>query len=129
MPNWNELLQKYFIEVLGVVKGVGDFAKKEIPLYVQELLTYEFYHSLIMTLVFLVMLIISIKSVFYFWKLKKGDFDFIAGVVISAIVSLVFFGNMVDRIDDAIKIKIAPRVVIVDKIQQVVNKTTGTCTK
>ena len=43
--DWNSIIKKYFVELVEVVKSGVDFASKEVPLYLKELITYEFWHA------------------------------------------------------------------------------------
>ena len=94
----------------------------QAPLYIQELLAWEFWSSSIYAGVFLV------ATIVVFFVLKKlfkvvGNDDLVVPVIIVSVIAAVLlpFG-FITSVRDAVKVKVAPRVVLVEKIQSVLKK-------
>lgn len=126
---WNSIIKKYFIELIEVVKGGVDFASKEVPLYLKELIAYEFYHSLIWAIAYTTIAILAGYCARYLKvKLKEAlvayeyqdVFPYWAGMFISSLIVFAFGFASIKQIDYAVKTVVAPRVIIVEKIQSLI---------
>jgi hypothetical protein len=112
----DELLQK----VLEWAQTITDFANAEIPLYVQELLTYyTFYHGVILSLnilIFAPLLYFSIKGIkaSYAYTQENQGIDVVFGISVcagGALVSCIMLPtSIITQGLSLIKILVAPRV-------------------
>lgn len=118
MSNWVDKME------LAAEKTV-DFASAEIPEYIKELLAWEFCSCLFGAFVAVVVMLVSVVTIVKSGKiLKSHDWngDAKPGVTIIFICGLMFGVGSVpiffERSYHAIKVKVAPRVVLVEKIQE-----------
>ncbi len=104
---------------------VTDFASDQIPLFIQELLTYNFYHSLLW---FIVLGLLSGSMLYASYRLIKfavnaDNYDDKVGpsVFFAAMFFIfggtIFFANLSHN-TDWIKIKLAPRLYMVEYCQK-----------
>lgn len=111
-----EELEKKSVELLGwleqAIKSGADFASTQTPLYIQELLQYNFTVSLIWFIIFLVLAIIC--AVLFILGVRNPRED---GRVPVGLIGFVVFIIMTFCSCDWIKIKVAPRVYIMDYIE------------
>ena len=130
--DWNGIIKKYFVDLMDIVKGGVDFASKEVPLYLKELITYEFWHAVVYAVLFAVLagcLIYvarwcRVRAKTLHEENNYRNNDDIGGLwfltIASSVVALVLIGTSVGYIDDAVKAAVAPRVIIVEKIQTLI---------
>lgn len=119
----NELLESFLGKTLEYLNSAEAFLQKNVPAYVEELLAYEFYSSLFELLFFILILI---ASIIFFKKAKEVEKDMCSGdkvlTAISAFVLIVFSVVSVVAIpltiSHMIKVKIAPRVYLVETISK-----------
>lgn len=102
-------------------KTTGEFVSTQTPLFIQEYLTYNFWVSLVWWCIALVFFILSIGGgLFVAWRAFKKEYDDLEFVI--TMVSLVTFsisGIVMLENSDWIKIKLAPRVYIVENIKKI----------
>lgn len=108
MLNWAE----------GALKTGSDFVVEQTPLYIQELLIYNFWASLTWFVISFICFIITIYATYrlvsYFVKNDNGD----ALPFTMFLVFPIFFSIMgMEKNTDWFKIKVAPRVYIVDYLR------------
>ena len=114
----NEELQlkanEVLLQLLNKATEVGEAAMAEIPLVVQELLTYNFVTSLVGFIVWGILAALSLTILFkYFKPIAQEDHDaglaFIAFVaIVNLLIYLVFFSTA------WLKIWLAPRVYLLE---------------
>lgn len=102
-----------------VAEKAGNFAAEQTPLLVQEYLAWAFWSSLFYGIAFLVVAVVcgitTYKLVRKAWCESDNEPLFILSVVPCVVCFLCCFGTF-DSFVDAAKVKIAPRVIIVEKI-------------
>lgn len=110
----------------GIVKAV-DFAQEQAPLVVQEFLTWKFSQSVIYTIVAL----ISIGVLAWIftrarkWASKNNDGSEVFGwfgmaVSLIAILAVVFW-TLIPNVEQMVKVKVAPRVFIIEWVSDQIN--------
>lgn len=115
-----EILGKFFEKMLMYVNKGEVFLGAEIPKYIEEILTYNFYVGILglilSVVIFSVFLIVAIKL----YNAKRKDFDTFGTILYSCLVIFLLgipFSFGVRDLDNAIKIKVAPRVFIIDYLK------------
>lgn len=125
-PETKQILESKMLETLQWVeqsiKTTSDFASEQVPLYIQELLVYNFWMSLAGFIIGIIFIIAIIPTAKVFTKeSKKGILEQDSIKLFgSSIGSFLFLAvGMVLTIEntDWIKIKLAPRVYIVDYLR------------
>ena len=102
-----------------------EFVAEQTPLYIQELLVYNFWISLICFLAFFIPLLLSI---FLCWKVyrwlgeEKGRWDNEGACIFFFIFPFALFTWGALENADWLKIKLAPRVYIVDYLRTELKK-------
>ena len=127
-----DTLESNGLELLNWVKitvqETTSFAKTQTPLYVNEYLEWFFVKNVITFVSILFFLILSILVVYY--SRPNVDFDnftpfkiviFIIGVIFLIISSMATVTEAADAFSNAVKVKVAPRVVLVDAAKEVIN--------
>jgi hypothetical protein len=106
----------------GIVKAV-DFAQEQAPLVVQEFLTWKFAQATIWTVVSVIGLIVLgyIIKKCYDW-LEESSGGSIVGVIFGKVffVMVVFMG-LIPNVEQMVKVKVAPRVYIIEWVSDQVN--------
>lgn len=109
-------------------KATGDFAKEQIPLYIQELLSWAFWESFAWTFLF------AAIAGFLWWLRafiikkstdKDGDvsFDTYWGtLVITLVLSVPCLCGVVNNGLQTLKVGVAPRVWLVEYVAKAINK-------
>ncbi len=122
-----QILESKMLETLQWVeqsiKTTSDFASEQVPLYIQELLVYNFWMSLTWFIVGIIMIISLIPLVRIFIKeIRKPILNQNLGVAMPCLfgsLGLMAGGIvMIAENTDWIKIKLAPRVYIVDYLRK-----------
>jgi hypothetical protein len=109
-----EKIKKY---VESFLEGVGQFEKKEVPIYINEYLNFEFYDSIISFSLYLILTFLScFFSVKSFKLAKKEDSLFCVPGVVLIVITIIFIFSSIDSGRSLIKIKTAPRVYLVDEL-------------
>jgi O-antigen/teichoic acid export membrane protein len=122
--NWEERLSRWAdrLEVAG--DKTVDFASAEIPEYVRELLAWEFWSSIFVVGVMIALFFVCVVAMKFICKaLDKVKWDpednFLAALLFLCccigMPTCVIVGTVQSY--NAVKVKVAPRVVIVEKIQ------------
>jgi UDP-N-acetylmuramyl pentapeptide phosphotransferase/UDP-N-acetylglucosamine-1-phosphate transferase len=93
------------------------FLSEQTPQVINELITYELYMSYAKIGTFIGILILSAIILFYLIK-KEIHEEVIGGVLCISIVLATLFGVLsVGAVNDIIKIKVAPKVFVLDKLR------------
>jgi preprotein translocase subunit SecG len=127
---WEGILKNYFTDIMTTLKGAGTAVAEQVPLYVKELLTYNFYENCLKAGICIFIMFLLTLALRYIWKEggeadKKGestDIHWVTIVVLVAFMVVTFFKG-IGYTNQAVKIKIAPRVVVVEKIQEMIEDT------
>lgn len=119
----SELINKTLLEFATNIKDVAtdavSFGKEQVPLVVQELLKYEFYNSFI---IFVSLLGLFIYLIHYLRKTKNDyrDCDQEIARVFCVVLSIACFVTCFFHGNRALKVKLAPRVYILEYIKGMV---------
>lgn len=127
----NEFLNK----TLEYLNSAEAFLQKNVPAYVEELLVFDFYEAVFYSALPLVLLVIT-GILFYFtmkifinkdnkFSRESSEFSGACSVIIGmALAVLLIFSAITvpENIIKAVKIKVAPRVYLVEKISSMVKK-------
>jgi len=107
------LTKDMLTEVLEMVKSTKNFTVEQAPDYIKQLLAYQLISNCASIVICALFIIASIIIPFYF-----NDFavNLFCGVAI-----FVFFVGSILNINNIIKIKVAPKVFIVDYISNLLN--------
>jgi hypothetical protein len=123
----NEQLQKQLTNLLTwaeqATSTTANFVAEQTPLYITELLQYNFWMSLIYFSLFLSLILGSIVliSIFVKWMSKEDDWELSPTLMFFLIpVVIGCFGASQNM--DWLKIKLAPRVYIVDYLRSEIKK-------
>ena len=109
-----EKIQKYAESML---EGVGEFEKKEIPIYIKEYLEFELYNNVVAFLLFLIATFVCCFLVIKFYKLgKEKDQNFFAFSFMCIFFTVLFSCASIAWGMSIIKINSAPRVYLVDEL-------------
>lgn len=105
--------------VLGLEKGAG-LLQEELPKLAHEILEYNFYTNLLSAIVFVFIGIVIVVAVIYALRnLCDDGFDYGFTGLIGSLFITVVLGTAVVKINNIIKIKVAPRVYIIDYIRTI----------
>jgi uncharacterized membrane protein SpoIIM required for sporulation len=101
-----------------VIKTTADFTAEQVPLFIQELLTYNFYMSLGWFVMGLLIIITTIISTYKFikWMNRTHNWDAFPVLTLSFISIIVGIVMSADHLD-WIKIKLAPRVYLMEYVK------------
>jgi hypothetical protein len=120
--NWEERLSRWAdkLEVAG--DKTVDFASAEIPEYLRELLAWEFWLNLSIGSLLLLVLVLGLYLARKgYYAGKKSGFDepglWTIGIIFGMVSVLACGPLSIVHLGAAAKVKVAPRVVIVEKIQ------------
>ena len=112
-------LEKYLEEILQLIKSGIEFTAEQIPIFVQELLTYYiWFHSSFVFMTLLVCAILVFVSIRIYKNASPSDKD-VAEVVAWIINIPTFLGLIlaVHHILQIIKVIVAPRLYLIEAIQ------------
>lgn len=132
-----ELIVSYTSKVEGAVQNMSDFASDQIPLVIQEYLLWHFYSNLVfMTfLLSLSLLFIGVglncqrlaKNVnkredITSYAIKQFEKEYMILGTLSIMLASVFFFLSFVPLESMVKVKVAPRVVLIDWLKESVQK-------
>lgn len=123
MSDWNERLAKWADKLEAATDKTVDFASAEIPEYVREVLLWNFCEHVMIGGIFLFLAVLCglfIRPLFRAlprWSATADDPPIIVGIALCFCGAIGFTIGTVVHTFDAVKVKVAPRVVIVEKIQ------------
>lgn len=126
----NKELQDRLIEYLGSLDGAvrqaGGFVAEQAPLVAQEWLAWQFWCCVAGVVVFwLGAIACAVFARLCYTKFKTdrhGSTDWFAGVVALSFLTVFLCGFSLISAGGAVKTKIAPRVVILEKIAELANQ-------
>ena len=125
--NWEERLSKWAdkLEVAG--EKTVDFSSAEIP-DIREVLAWEFWHSVMAGSACLVGLIALVIVGYVIYRATKkadytiGDPECGIPIMLECFVSIGLIAGIIVNTSQAVKVKVAPRVVIMDKVKEQLRK-------
>ena len=116
-------LKKYMDFIESSVKETGDFVIEQSPLVIQEFLSWYFYSHLFFLIVSVVFGLIFISIAFYALKgpiiNDNDDVDIIATIAV-CIFSIISILSILYNSYNLIKVTVAPRLVILEKISELI---------
>ena len=122
-----EIINKFMEKILQYANNTELFLSKEVPIYIKEILEFNFY-SEVFYLCYLVSILLVGALIFYlglrvFIKSKEGIEEIVSTCII-VIGGLISFCSIMalalggfDSVEKIIKIKTAPRVFIIDYVK------------
>lgn len=112
-----QVLEKFIMESFTQAK---DFAETEIPIYVQEYLSWYFWSSVFFVVIFTILTLCTVvlgMLIFKYGK-KEDQYEIKALGCVVMIAGVLFFGGgLTENLYDAVKVSVAPRVVIVEVLR------------
>jgi len=133
-----EVIVSYMGKVESVVQNMSDFASDQIPLVIQEYLAWQFYSGMVILVLLLSLSSVACAIGMKFLKIrskveKKNEYTsdysvnqtkegYMICSVISFILSAIFFFNSFIPAYGMVKVKVAPRVVLIDWLKDSVQK-------
>lgn len=106
----------------GIVKAV-DFAQEQTPLVVQEFLAWKFAQATIWTVVSVIGLIVLgyIIKKCHDWLEESGGGSIIGVIFGGVLFVMVVFMGLIPNVEQMVKVKVAPRVYIIEWVSDQVN--------
>lgn len=118
--NKDDLINKFTQKILVYLEKTESFMAKEVPGYLEEILTFGFYNEVLNIVLSVLFLLISVFVIKYLIKISKNDNDFEASalVVVACFIGWIFcIVTLVNSTRDLMKIKTAPRVYLIDHVR------------
>lgn len=129
-PNFNDILIQNVAGLSEWIKTsagqVGNFVSEQTPLFIQEYLNWYFWDHAVTVGIFVILYIIvaslllcNKKEFVRSWdedKMNVGTFIFMAAGIVGVIGFIPFFFDGVPAAKEMVKVKVAPRIVLVEKI-------------
>lgn len=120
-------ITSYLDELEKATKTTGEFVSEQAPLLVQEYLNWYFINNLFHAVICLVIAMILVRCVFKYYhltyRLSDGDRAPLQFIII-AVTCLISGGLTIASISSvhlAIKVKIAPRVVLLEEVTSIMS--------
>lgn len=121
----NPILDQFLQKSVEYLSSAEAFLKTEVPAFVQELLAWEFYSSLMCAVALGLVCVISIvlfirfekKDRIYFEKRGYHDSDIVGGQIGCGAVALITFLLTFYSVHSMVKIKVAPRVYLLEQVR------------
>lgn len=117
------LLLKYLEAGADRLERGAAFVESEIPLVVQEYLSWYFWSGLLIALSLLVLWVAVAGSTLFLWSLNKDDKESSEGAIFMSAVTAISLPFILfvsgANVIKCIKVSVAPRVVILEKIAEV----------
>ncbi len=113
-------MEKFFNELLLIVQNGSSFIQGQLPDYVNQLLVFKVYENIVGFFVLFLLFAFSLfLSMLSFKKEKETeDEDFRLPAFLFLVLTIAFFSLLFIPTLDIIKIKIAPKVYIVDYLTE-----------
>jgi hypothetical protein len=121
----NQNIQNWIIEQ---ASNVTNWANAEVPLVIQEFLTWSFYNNLVniaFCVLYLLAILVSILKFKKFLIKAANEYDnipFIIVATITILISLICFPVLFNSTKECIQIKVAPRVFLVEKAAELIKQ-------
>lgn len=125
----NELPDSFLGKTLEYLNSAEAFLQKNVPAYVEELLTFDFYSALLWMLVPILITALLFLVARKFRQLEEAaikgrneEEPYMVGKVLTTTFAIVMIVvsivNGAQKIETMVKIKVAPRVYLVEKISE-----------
>lgn len=122
---WEEIFKKYAVDTLEFIKSGKDVALTQGQLYIHELIKWEIVSSLICAFVFTLLSILALiiaRKLQQVYKsevarLKRNCEGWAVLTIISTFIAVCFSCAMIISVANATKAYVAPRVVVMEKLQ------------
>lgn len=101
---------------------VASFVREQAPDVVEQILRWKMIDNVTGLSIMLFLLIIAVWFAFFFNKLRKEHNEWTPGVIISSFISIGLVIGCLAFTSTIMKIKMAPKVVVIDYITDVVKK-------
>jgi hypothetical protein len=123
----NKITEQFLAKTLEYLNSTEAFLQKNVPAYIEELLVFSFYEH-VLSVVFILSLLVGTAFLTFIAHKKakspersregKEGYEFLcgAGVFVTGIFFIMFILSSAKNITQAIKIKVAPRVYLVEKL-------------
>ena len=127
-------LLSYLNNLENIAEATSEFAKEQSPLIVQELLEWIFWSNVLHSfyIIFPIVFILTAKRRFLRIKRLEKDITYSDGIysILSPIIYFSVFGiisvailiNSISSIEMAIKVKVAPRIVLIESLKKLINE-------
>ena len=119
-----EILKQFTEKLMHYANNAELFASKNVPAYIEELLKFKMYDHIamafVLTTIFVVTLAFTVIVIMRARKLKDQDHAFVISFIpslITLIMFIVFSTKGYLHIREAVKIKMAPRVYVIDYLR------------
>lgn len=112
----NEQLTNWLIEQ---TKNITNWTSVEIPAFVQEYLAWNFYNGILNSSLIFIIFSICIYLTIKLKKKCQEEQDFLPFVVMMIVPIFLSFVFFVCEVKEVIKIKVAPKAYLMDKVLQV----------
>lgn len=116
-----QIIDQFVISMLELLKTTKDFVVSQAPDVVREILVYSLWNSLLWASLNLIGVIIAI---YFYKKVSKAKCtdDRSLGGFISAVIGIVFFMGFVSNLNYVAKIKLAPKLFLIEYLSELVKK-------
>jgi hypothetical protein len=127
----NKELQDRLLEYLGSLDGAvrqaGGFVAEQAPLVAQEWIQYEFWSNVISCVALIVPGLVLLTAALLFLRRQFRDLDYpwFLGTLVGLAISIPLLCVGIDCGIHALKAKIAPRVVVLEKIADMYQSVEG----
>ena len=113
-------LELYLDELVLVIKDAGAFAMEELPLFIQEYLTYYAWYHGIWAFALLLVSVPVYYLVYYHFKMIYrscwNEVEWGLGSFLLGIVGVVLSVSMIQHFVNMLKVLIAPRVYLIENL-------------
>lgn len=119
---WETIFKNYLVDTLEFVKSATGVAITQGQMYVQELIKYEIIsNSIYAIILFLISTVAITLLIRFYMKIEnKSDHPELMFLIFPLFGILFVYISSLRHADNAIKAYIAPRVVVMEKLQQAI---------
>lgn len=125
-PETQQALNQFLQQALAGLQQAGQFTLEQAPLVVQEYLAWMFWSSVLWAGCGVAMLLTAlvlglwVRSAVKRVGWSRDGWPEIPGVIGAVVLTVAGLSMVMPNIEQAIKIKVAPRVVVMEKLQKMV---------
>ena len=124
MIKWDDLLKNYAVDTLDFIKSGKDLAITQGQLYIQELIKWEIARGTMYAVISGIVFTLMVKLILSTLK-KEKDSNFwddlsVIKIVVGGLLGSFSFTLMICSTEMAAKAYIAPRVIVMEKIERMV---------
>lgn len=126
MEQTEERVNRLLDAIENSVSKTGEFVVEQAPLVAQEYLAWYFWQSTICAIGFFAMgIVLLVTALPYFREFKKDilEQDIAKGMfaVVGSIVAIVLIGSGVTNVFSVVKVCVAPRIVLLEKVSELMS--------